>query len=66
MSEQLIGIDLGTTNSEVALVREGQVEVLEIQNGSRLLPSVVGLADDGTSWWGRVRITSLFCTRNAP
>ncbi|MES9901653.1 MAG: Hsp70 family protein [Sedimenticola sp.] len=48
MSEQLIGIDLGTTNSEVALVREGQVEVLEIQNGSRLLPSVVGLADDGT------------------
>ncbi len=48
MSETIIGIDLGTTNSEVALVRNGQAEVLEIQNGSRLLPSVVGLADDGT------------------
>ena len=47
MSETIIGIDLGTTNSEVALVRNGQAEVLEIQNGSRLLPSVVGLADDG-------------------
>ncbi len=47
MSEQIIGIDLGTTNSEVAVVRDGRVEVLEIQNGSRLLPSVVGLADDG-------------------
>ena len=47
MSETIIGIDLGTTNSEVALVRNGQVEILEIQNGSKLLPSVVGLADDG-------------------
>ncbi|MGB5409308.1 MAG: Hsp70 family protein [Thiogranum sp.] len=47
MSETIIGIDLGTTNSEVAVVREGRVEVLEISNGSRLLPSVVGLADDG-------------------
>ena len=47
MSETIIGIDLGTTNSEVAVVRDGQVEVLEIANGSRLLPSVVGLADDG-------------------
>lgn len=47
MSETIIGIDLGTTNSEVAVVRDGRVEVLEIANGSRLLPSVVGLADDG-------------------
>ena len=42
----IIGIDLGTTNSELAVVRDGQVEVIEI-DGSRLLPSVVGLADDG-------------------
>jgi molecular chaperone DnaK (HSP70) len=47
MNEIIVGIDLGTTNSEVALVRDGRVEVLEIDNGSRLLPSVVGLADDG-------------------
>lgn len=47
MSETIIGIDLGTTNSEVAVVRDGAVQVLEIANGSKLLPSVVGLAEDG-------------------
>ena len=54
MSETIIGIDLGTTNSEVAVVRDGRVEVLEIANGSRLLPSVVGLADDGALLVGEV------------
>ncbi len=48
MNEIIIGIDLGTTNSEVAVVREGRVQVLEVTDGSRLLPSVVGLADDGS------------------
>ncbi|WP_290652597.1 Hsp70 family protein, partial [Aquisalimonas sp.] len=47
MSESIIGIDLGTTNSEVAVIQAGQVEVIEIE-GSRLLPSVVGLAEDGS------------------
>lgn len=47
MNEIIIGIDLGTTNSEVAVVRDGQPFVIEI-DGSKLLPSVVGLADDGT------------------
>ena len=46
MSEWIIGIDLGTTNSEVAVVRDGRVEVIEV-DGAALLPSVVGLADDG-------------------
>ena len=46
MSERIIGIDLGTTNSEVAVVRDGRVEVIEV-DGAVLLPSVVGLADDG-------------------
>lgn len=45
MSDVIIGIDLGTTNSEVAVIRDGRVEVLEIDAGSRLLPSVVGLDD---------------------
>jgi len=47
VSDIIIGIDLGTTNSEVAVVRDGQPLVLEVDD-SRLLPSVVGLADDGT------------------
>jgi len=43
----IIGIDLGTTNSEVALIRDGHVEVLEIENGNKQLPSYVGLDADG-------------------
>ena len=46
MSELIIGIDLGTTNSEVAVIRDGRPLIIEV-DGSRLLPSVVGLADDG-------------------
>jgi molecular chaperone DnaK len=45
--EIIIGIDLGTTNSEVAVVRAGQLEVIPVDH-SRLLPSVVGLAEDGS------------------
>ena len=47
MSKTIIGIDLGTTNSEVAVIRGGRVEVLDIEPGSKMLPSCVGLADDG-------------------
>src|SRR5436309_9899557 len=45
-SEPIVGIDLGTTNSEVALVRGGQPVVFE-EDGDPILPSFVGLADDG-------------------
>ncbi|MGI9336555.1 MAG: Hsp70 family protein [Gammaproteobacteria bacterium] len=48
MSETIIGIDLGTTNSEVAVVRDGRVVVLDVGQGTKLFPSFVGLADDGT------------------
>ncbi|MDN5870253.1 MAG: Hsp70 family protein [Nitrococcus sp.] len=47
MSHAIIGIDLGTTNSEVAVARAGRVEVLEIEPGTCLLPSVVALDDAG-------------------
>lgn len=46
MSDNIIGIDLGTTNSEVAIVQDGKVQIIDV-DGARLLPSVVGLADDG-------------------
>ncbi len=48
MTEIIIGIDLGTTNSEVAIVRQGRVEVIPVAPGVRLLPSVVSVADDGS------------------
>ncbi len=53
MSDTIIGIDLGTTNSEVGVARGGRIEILEIEHGSRLLPSVVGLAQDGSLLIGR-------------
>src|SRR3954447_15406592 len=46
MSDPIVGIDLGTTNSEVALVRDGQPHVFE-EDGDPILPSMVGLAEDG-------------------
>ncbi len=48
MNQWIVGIDLGTTNSEVALVRDGRVEVIPVAPGVRIMPSVVGTADDGS------------------
>src|SRR5947209_19671473 len=46
--EPIVGIDLGTTNSEVAIVSaDGQPHVLEDQDGDPILPSFVGLSEDG-------------------
>ncbi len=42
-----IGIDLGTTNSAVAAVRDGSAAVLADEDGMRLLPSVVRYFGDG-------------------
>jgi molecular chaperone DnaK len=45
MAEIILGIDLGTTNSEVARIRDGQPVVLE-EDGDPILPSFVGLSED--------------------
>jgi molecular chaperone DnaK len=44
--DTIIGIDLGTTNSEVAVIRDGRPVVLE-DDGEAILPSVVGLDAQG-------------------
>ncbi len=46
MVETILGIDLGTTNSEVAITQDGQSVVIGDRE-SRIVPSVVGIADDG-------------------
>jgi molecular chaperone DnaK len=48
-----IGIDLGTTNSEVAIVENGQARVLPGANGDLILPSCVGFSDMGKLLVGR-------------
>jgi molecular chaperone DnaK len=45
--EPIIGIDLGTTNSEVAIVRDGRPIVLPDEDGDPILPSIVGLDAEG-------------------
>ncbi|MDJ0733153.1 MAG: Hsp70 family protein [Nostocaceae cyanobacterium] len=48
-----VGIDLGTTNSEVAIVENGQVRVLPGEDGDLILPSCVGFSDAGKLLVGR-------------
>ena len=54
MPGKVIGIDLGTTNSVVAVMEGGQPEVIVNQEGARLTPSVVGFAKDGERLVGQV------------
>jgi len=44
---KIIGIDLGTTNSVVAIMEGGSPKVLINSSGSRLTPSVVGFTEKG-------------------
>ena len=54
MAGKTIGIDLGTTNSVVALLENGQPTVIVNQEGSRLTPSVVGFTKEGERLVGQV------------
>jgi molecular chaperone DnaK len=51
---KIIGIDLGTTNSVVAVMEGGQPVVIPNQEGGRTTPSVVGFAKSGERLVGQV------------
>src|SRR5574341_536105 len=51
---KIIGIDLGTTNSVVAVMQGGEPVVIPTAEGSRLLPSVVGVTKTGERLVGQV------------
>src|SRR4030088_3486509 len=54
MPGKVIGIDLGTTNSVVAVMEGGEPTVLVNQEGSRLTPSVVAFTKAGERLVGQV------------
>src|SRR5437016_1702023 len=54
MPGKVIGIDLGTTNSVVAVMEGGQPTVIVNQEGARLTPSIVAIAKDGERLVGQV------------
>src|SRR2546423_7749243 len=51
---KVIGIDLGTTNSVVAVMEAGEPTVLENSEGSRLTPSIVAIPKSGERLVGLV------------
>jgi molecular chaperone DnaK len=54
MAKKIIGIDLGTTNSVVAIMEGRDPKVIENEEGSRITPSVIGFSKDGEILVGQV------------
>jgi len=54
MADKVIGIDLGTTNSVVAVMEGGDPVVIPNSEGGRTTPSVVGFTKDGERLVGQV------------
>jgi molecular chaperone DnaK len=54
MADKVIGIDLGTTNSVVAVMEGGDPVVIPNAEGGRTTPSVVGFTKDGERLVGQI------------
>lgn len=52
--EKIIGIDLGTTNSCVAVIEGGEPVVIQNAEGTRTTPSIVGYTDNETRLVGQI------------
>src|SRR3989344_8046833 len=56
---KIIGIDLGTTNSAMAVVEGGEPKIVENKEGNRTTPSIVAIQKGGE------RVTGLLAKRQA-
>ena len=52
-SDKILGIDLGTTNSAMAIMEAGDPEIIENSEGDRTTPSVVAFSEDGERLVGK-------------
>ena len=52
-STYIVGIDLGTSNSAIAVYHKGRVEILKVDDGRNTLPSVVSIVDKDTTLVGK-------------
>ncbi len=55
----VVGIDLGTTNSTVAVISQGKPHIIPAPNGEKLIPSVVLINTEGKVIVGRDAVASL-------
>ena len=54
--EKVVGIDLGTTMSAIAIVEGGRPEIIPNAEGERITPSVVAFTEDGERLVGRLAL----------
>ena len=63
---KIIGIDLGTTNSCVAVMEGGQAKVIENSEGARTTPSVVAITEGGDRLIGQPARCQVSPTQTSP
>ena len=66
MASKIIGIDLGTTNSVVAVMEGGDPVVIPNAEGGRTTPSVVAFTKDGERLVGQVAKRQAVPTHSRP
>ncbi|MBJ7496206.1 MAG: Hsp70 family protein, partial [Gemmataceae bacterium] len=52
MNDEIVGIDLGTTFSLAAFVRNGKAQVVKDTSGNSLIPSIISIHADGSVFVG--------------